>query len=169
MNRGIELALKTWYPEDYPLHYEQLHPAMGLFGETGEWINKHKKGLFKPGVDLDRETELDELGDISYYYRILVYQTQTYLQNDTMIQQDWHIGNIRSNMALHAGRIYYAVEMGDIIKPVHLLAFKIAMNTRLYQLNITWDELMDLNWQKLKPGSVRGDQWRKAFDIKEVK
>lgn len=40
----IEKILKTWYPEDHPLHLDPLHPAIGLAGEAGGAIKAIQKG-----------------------------------------------------------------------------------------------------------------------------
>ena len=102
--RAIELALKTWYDKDHPLHFEPLHPVLGLAGEAGELLDLYKKELYKEGVSwwdcakckmakgyhferdrikfcsIDGATYtpkvLDELGDLWYYLRILAYQLE---------------------------------------------------------------------------------------------
>jgi len=67
-------ALKTWYPEGYPLHYDPLHPILALAGEAGELANLHKKALYKPGFEVNDSDYIDELGDCLYYIAILAYQ-----------------------------------------------------------------------------------------------
>lgn len=76
---NIEKALQTWYPDDNQKHLELLHPALALAGETGELLDLLKKHLFKPGVNWDDAGKYDipmiedELGDWTYYDRIIEY------------------------------------------------------------------------------------------------
>lgn len=49
MDKTIQQALETWYPEDHPLHLDPLHPAIGLAGEAGKLLNLYKKERFKDG------------------------------------------------------------------------------------------------------------------------
>lgn len=49
MDKAIELALKTWYDKDNPLHLDPLHPAIKLAGEAGELLDLYGKDQYKPG------------------------------------------------------------------------------------------------------------------------
>ena len=73
MDRHTELALRTWYPKDHPLH-KDLRPAiMGLLGEAGEIVDLVKKYTYKYEKPVDRDKLLEELGDYWYYLRIALY------------------------------------------------------------------------------------------------
>lgn len=103
MDKAIGQALKTWYDKDHSLHFDPLHPAIGLAGEAGELLDLLKKEMFKDGVSwwdcvhcnekhkdawtlrsdkiiteviCENYTPkiLDELGDLWFYIRILAYQ-----------------------------------------------------------------------------------------------
>ena len=94
-------ALKTWYDKSNSLHLDPRHPAIKLVGEAGEILDLYGKHEYKPGFDwwnckhCKRPQEvhhtilathdgcqnyspliLDELGDYSYYLRILAYQKE---------------------------------------------------------------------------------------------
>ena len=51
MNNAIELALKTWYPKDHPLHNDLRHPLIKLAGECGELLDLYGKHEYKPNFD----------------------------------------------------------------------------------------------------------------------
>lgn len=157
----IDLALATWYPKNHPLHLDPLHPSMGLVGEIGEWVNKRKKDLFKAEYEFTREDTINEVGDKWYYQRILTYQTNIETANYAFKKTSTHI--IVANMALCAANIWLCAETGKPFKR-YLKKHQIWLNTYLEQLEITLDELTALNWEKLKPGSTRGDEWTSSWE-----
>lgn len=63
-------ALKTWGIPDSP-EGQLVHSIIGLAGESGELLDKIKKGLFKPGYGLKPEDVIKEAGDILYYLAVL--------------------------------------------------------------------------------------------------
>lgn len=90
-------CLKTWYPIDNPLHLDPRHAVIKLAGEAGEILDLYGKHEYKPNFDwmnckhcgkgkhesfchhyapmlFYTPLILDELGDYSYYLRILAYQ-----------------------------------------------------------------------------------------------
>ena len=90
-------ALATWYDKSNPLHLDPRHPVIKLAGEAGEILDLYGKHEYKPGFDwwnckhcgqiencgkLNNSCPgyipliLDELGDYSYYLRILAYQKE---------------------------------------------------------------------------------------------
>jgi len=161
MNNAIELALKTWYPKNHPLHLDPIHPAMGLAGEAGEILNKRKKDLFKANYEWSDLDELDELGDIWYYIRILTYQYNMEMTSYPFLQKDLDI--IRSGMALNATQICINAQKKKPFKK-ELRRCQMWLISYLEQLEVTLAELTALNWEKLKPGSERGDEWTKSWD-----
>jgi len=64
-------ALATWQSWQDPLEEQLLHAAMGLAGESGEFLDKIKKLCFKPGYSCPHEDLVEELGDVLYYLAIL--------------------------------------------------------------------------------------------------
>jgi len=159
MCNSIEIALRTWYPKDHPLHLNPHHPLGKLLGEWGELLDDYMKSLYKPGYVFEPE---DELGDIWYYVRILAYQKNVKLQTgeyqDNSIPLDQLIAVVINEISL----AFFAVCRG--IEPNNtFLNISYGLIQRICQCNnLTLDQLTASNWQKLKPGSERGEQWMKA-------
>jgi hypothetical protein len=160
-NEAIEIALKTWYPENHSLRLNPHHPLGKLLGEWGELLDDYMKSIYKPGYEFEPE---NELGDIWYYLRILCYQ-YNYTPSDIRIYQhdlstDMLIGSIMECLAAQFCRLEVGVASNfntDRLEDCYATLKEIA---RRY--NLTLDDLTASNWEKLKPGSERGDQWRKA-------
>ena len=159
-NQMIDFALSTWYPKNHPLHLDPIHPAMGLAGEAGEILNKRKKDLFKANYEWSDLDELDELGDIWYYIRILTYQQGIEITSYPYKIADLDI--VRSNLALNAAKICLNAQTSKPFKK-SLKKCQMWLITYLEVLEVTLDELTALNWEKLKPGSKRGDEWRSSW------
>ena len=156
-DESIELSLRTWYPEDHPLHFNPHHPLGKLIGELGELLDDYMKSLYKPGYEFE---PLDELGDIWYYLRILAYQNKYKLTargNLSDIDTEYIIVDCLSELAVWFTR-------------QDAYTFKLFLMNKTFasiieigkRYNITIDQLTESNWQKLKPGSERGDEWAKA-------
>ncbi len=167
MNKSIETALKTWYPKNHALHFDPIHPAMGLAGEIGEWINLHKKDEFKSGYELSKENEIDELGDIWYYLRILMYQFnfETYMTMYSPPATTLH--HAMGELAQSSGEILSRVFPNSF--NAHIVKYNIGNifeHLDCYingNLGMSLTELTEINWEKLKPGSTRGDEWVKSW------
>jgi len=172
MNKAIEAALKTWYPKNHALHLDPIHPAMGLAGEIGEWINLHKKSEFKSGYKFTRKDELDELGDIWYYLRILAYQfeVESYmtmykppeLPDTTFAPLAW----TTATSAESSGNILEQVLTTQNEVVVRYNITKILEDLDMYvqsELKLSLLKLTALNWEKLKPGSTRGEEWTSSW------
>jgi len=66
MNEYQEAAGKTAvFPSDPSLEGVAIYPVLGLAGETGELVEKFKKGI-RDG-SFDRSGALKELGDVLWY------------------------------------------------------------------------------------------------------
>ncbi len=156
MNEAIETALKTWYPKNHKLHFDPIHPAMGLAGEVGEILNKRKKDLFKENYEWSDLDELDELGDIWYYIRILTYQCK--IEMTTRSFNEKRLDIIRAELGVNAMIINRNVHLWKPFKK-ELKKCQMWLLDYLIVLEITLDELTALNWEKLKPGSERGEEW----------
>lgn len=183
MNDAIELALKTWYAVDHPLHLNPRHPAIKLAGEAGEILDLYGKHECKPGFDWwncklckksksehqntsqycyhwsdrkpnnnDRYTPfvLDELGDFTYYLRILCYIHKIPLQS---IQSEnyhyWGIDKILAIMAQNSCVIlndWLDREKIDVSRLKVIWGCLIAL---FGKLGVTWDEVIELNAIKL--------------------
>lgn len=172
MNNHIEISLRTWYPKDHPLHFDPIHPAMGLVGEVGEWINKHKKNRFKPDFNFVREDELDELGDIWYYLRILSYQFNvekfiTFYEPPLELTKNT-LTHAMTSFSACSGKIlsqaFSQYKSNTIIKYDIMNIYENLDLHLEFGLEVSLNELTALNWEKLKPGSTRGDEWTGSWD-----
>ena len=162
IKNAIELALKTWYPPDHPLHNNPHHPLGKLLGEWGELLDDYMKLLYKPNY---KSNFTDELGDIWYYIRILSYQqdyepqafkmVKEYSSPDKLIVMAIQMACL-SFEALQPGRneVPYVQSALDTSYAILLLL--------LDKFGVTLDELTERNWQKLQPGSIRGEEWMKG-------
>ena len=162
-DKSVEIALKTWYPENHDLHTNSHHPLGKLLGEWGELLDDYMKSLYKPGYIFK---PLDELGDIWYYLRILCYQNEHTPKEDSTIVV---INRIDSKIALAMSElpvIFFELCHNNVsyLETVTFsldICFTVLKSiSKVY--GITLDQLTQSNWQKLKPGSERGDQWSSA-------
>jgi hypothetical protein len=178
--QAIDIALKTWYPKDHELHLNPHHPLGKLLGEWGEllddyantlpdstkkyfakllakWgklMDNYMKSLYKPGYVFEPE---DELGDIWYYVRILAYQG-SHILNDIVEYQDCNLDTIIADVMMHTSRaLFYESDNRRFLDNSYSAIIQIAK-----RYNLTLDGLTASNWQKLKPGSKRGEEWMKA-------
>lgn len=75
----LQGVLKTWNFKERTLTPEQImldNAAMGLAGESGEFLDEVKKWCHH-GVPMDRDRIMKELGDIRYYYTICYFLLET--------------------------------------------------------------------------------------------
>jgi NTP pyrophosphatase (non-canonical NTP hydrolase) len=176
MNEHIELALKTWYSEHHEHHFNLEPNLLGLAGEAGEMVDVLKKDRFKNGHEVSRATWLDELGDFWYYLRIVSYQVTTlgYCEYPLVSKHKWdkHIVNKASLLHIHSNINWLCAKTlarFELVPEWEIFQDGIALNSlyqflllRLEQLDCTIDELTKINWQKVQPGSERGEEWREA-------
>ncbi|HEC65148.1 MAG TPA: hypothetical protein ENI23_07640 [bacterium] len=173
-DRSIELSLRTWYPKDHLLHFDLHHPLGKLVGEWGELLDGYMKHLYKPGYTFEPE---DELVDIWYYLRILAYQLKIEFvfipivevkipKIEYLITRAIHISSdifikltSPENVNRKCPTEYYAFELSNVYSIFRFLCV---------QFNLTIDQLTEASWEKLKPGSERGDEWMKAPDNVEI-
>jgi hypothetical protein len=172
---ATEMALRTWYPKDHDLHFNPHHPLGKLLGEWGELLDDYMKSIYKPGCEFK---PLDELGDIWYYLRILCYQenVKPYYTDMLIIPElDVTVVFSRDDIDTLIGAMMYCTSQKSLY-----LAFEKKSSHRLFlsttfsiifeiakRYHITLQQLTDSNWEKLKPGSVRGDQWMQARENTE--
>lgn len=160
-DEAIELALRTWYPEGHELRLNPHHPTGKLLGEWGELLDDYMKSLYKPDYKFD---SVNELGDIWYYVRILAYQFKIDLGKVRP-------PNIQNGESLE---IFITSVMNEITLSFILICDGITPSDEFIGLsfnlilviceryNMTIDDLTRSNWEKLKPGSERGEEWMKA-------
>lgn len=159
--KAIELSLRTWYPKDHPLHLNPHHPLGKLLGEWGELLDDYMKHLYKPGREGDWFTS--EAVDIWYYLRILCYQRCYEPEQFNWVTPD----NIRPDSIIAHTIKELAAAFTAFISSNDYSVFALDVSyTALIILselhNLTLDDLTALSWEKLKPGSERGEEWMKA-------
>jgi hypothetical protein len=160
-NEAVETALKTWYPKDHDLHLNPHHPLGKLLGEWGELMEDQMKIAYKPNYAPETEKEL---GDIWYYIRILAYQTNRTPQQISSIEMltEKSTEYLISYASEKAAKAYQKLEdYGTGWSPIINISFSLLLKIAS-RYNLTLDNLTASNWQKLKPGSVRGDEWAKG-------
>ena len=60
---------KLWVQDPWD---KEMNAVLGIAGEAGEIADLYKKAMFhKPGVDIDKEEAIDELGDLLFYVALL--------------------------------------------------------------------------------------------------
>ncbi len=167
MNRAIELALKTWPPKNHPLHYELHHPLGKLVGEWGELLDDYMKHLYKPGYGKLAGIPfkpLRELIDVWYYIRILSYQTNnslTIIHLNTDLKIDTLISRAIEVSSTSFSNLCAKMDIAFILP--YLIKHNYSALHRICTLsNLTIDQLTEASWEKLKPGSERGEEWMKG-------
>jgi hypothetical protein len=154
LNKATELALKTWYSPGHSLHMGFHHPLGKLLGELGELLDDYMKSIYKPGYIFN---PVDELGDIWYYLRILAYQNNHELKElgfNVRVATDIAIALVMIDVA----NAFVEKHMANIkLDVIYTVLVGIAA-----RYEITIDDLTHFNWEKLKPGSIRGDEWMEA-------
>jgi hypothetical protein len=155
-DKAVKLALKTWYPAGDSLRSDPHHPLMKLAGEWGELLDDYAKSLYKPGYEFD---PIDELGDIWYYLRILCWQNKYKPINFCDPIDD--VGFIIATAGLHSFEALCSYYRGTFTSKFFLDVSYTAIEMICEKYSITLEELTESNWEKLKPGSERGEQWMK--------
>ncbi len=159
MNRAIEQALCTWYPKDHPLHYDLHHPLGKLVGELGELLDDYMKAIYKPSYDFEPE---DELGDNWYYLRILADQNNHELEN-SVDYLGVSTDQIIAQCIIVAAEWFCGLSLEPISSMLNSIYSAIVQIAERH--NLTIDQLTASNWEKLKPGSERGEEWMKAREL----
>lgn len=181
MQNAINKALKTWYPKDHPLHFNPLHPALGLAGECGELLDLYKKERFKNGVSwwdcvhcgklgdsplsdcIDYTPKiLDELGDLWYYLRILVYQLDLPIATPLLQADKPDTIIILTFLNSNAAEVLEQLLPSDKIDIPLLSNVNYWFFMLLRELNFTLDQVTESNWQKLSAKGNNG--WEQTRD-----
>ena len=180
MNDAITKALTTWYDKDHLLHFDPLHPAIGLAGEAGELLDLYKKERFKDGVSwwdcakckFSKDSHysrngilwcsesisytpkiFDELGDLWYYLRISAYQQDVKLDILKVNMHDEILVSL-TQLNYHSASILTQYTRDDSTPHYNLLVASKWFQNVLILLDTTLDYITELNWQKLnKPGN----------------
>lgn len=76
LNEFLQSCLRTFKRSGYKdsdLEYDTTHAALGLVGETGEFVDDCIKKTYFYGRERDLHHEKIELGDILYYYVVICH------------------------------------------------------------------------------------------------
>lgn len=158
-DKAVEISLRTWYPKDHPLHYNPHHPLGKLLGEWGELLDDYMKSLYKPGYEFE---PIDELGDIWYYVRVLCYQKKHKPVNFSIINNE-SVDTVMALAMWELSRKFVHINEGGKANLGNTLNWTFSALLHICNsYDITLQQLTESNWQKLKPGSERGEQWAKA-------
>ena len=154
MNRVTELALRTWYPQDNPLHLDSEPALAGLVGEAGEIVDLLKKAKYKYQQPVDRDKFLAECGDFWYYLRIVAYQ-ENYDLEESMRRADGIVNAIvvrKKDLMYQSLRI--SVDVAAIVEN-DICTIEEVLQRLILMINLfdcTLDQLTDLNYEKLSGG-----------------
>lgn len=190
----IERALKTWYPVDHSLHLDPKHPAIALAGEAGEILNLLKKDLFKPnfswwncrhcgygdashsmgkclwsGYNLLREDYtpliLNELGDYSYYLRILTYQIDASFEEMVRKSFIFDIYDIEQ-LLVCLSHVSSGIAHSHLMKSQSVNRYDLQMAVNLFmsilqKLDVSLEKILEMNYRKLN-SEESNHGWRGA-------
>lgn len=166
---NIEKALNTWYPDDNTKHFELLHPALALAGESGELLDLLKKHLFKPGVnwnDIGKHNISmieDELGDWTYYDRIIEYiQNEQAFKKvelpDDMADTIIHLVTLNYVVSLFVYRLIVKNYFDDNSR----ISMQYIFGYILQNLDKDYQDIVDKNFIKLNPEDGSKHGWKGA-------
>ena len=186
MNKAIEYALLTWYPKDHPLHLDPRHPAIKLAGEAGELLDLYGKHEYKPKFDwmnckrckqpkdahfpdmpyicggmCEYYTPfvLDELGDWSYYHRIL-----SYINKDINFERNSYYTKLDS--ALVMLNSISSIICGEVVLENKLNTSNLRIARNIFEdvlsiLDVELNHITELNYQKLN-SDLTNHGWKGA-------
>ena len=187
-------ALATWYPKDNPLHLNPRHPCIKLAGECGELLDLYAKDEYKPNFSWwnckhcghrdashsKRRKEcitpviseytplvLDELGDISYYLRILAYikgvtfeEVREGFRSDWFIGEDDNLAELLLELLSDSNRILEHFLYDNEISIPYLRDSAYTFLAILHKLDCSLENLLELNYRKLNTEMQHG--WKHA-------
>jgi hypothetical protein len=159
LNEAIEIALRTWYPEGHILREDHHHPLGKLLGEWGELLDDYMKSLYKLGYEFEPQ---DELGDIWYYTRILIWQLNCAELDLEVVPFGGSDDLIMAIVMREIAGAFISFKRGDLITLDFLLVAYTGLVVIAEENNLSLDDLTVSNWEKLKPGSERGEEWTRA-------
>jgi len=152
-----EYALTTWYNPDNVLYRATEHPTIKLAGEVGEITDCWGKEMFKPGYNW-RNLEKDglpivvsELGDISYYLRILTWQHDMSFIDEfgkAKLTDDGIIDCLKM-MYAYAGNVLYCDATSDLLMVI------VGYKNLLRRLGYSLDYILQTNYRKLNSDKTK--------------
>jgi hypothetical protein len=152
-----EYALKTWYSPDNSLYRATEHPTIKLAGEVGELLDCYGKHTWKPGYDWhnlgkdDLPIVVSELGDISYYLRILTWQHDMSFIDEfgkAKLLDDSILDYIKM-MYCYAGNVLYCGATSDLLMVI------VSYKNLLRKLGYSLDYILTTNYRKLNSDETK--------------
>jgi len=175
-------SLKTWYPKSHELHLDSRHPCIKLAGECGELLDLYAKDEYKPnfswweckhcgygdashaGVYKEcyefkgyyTPKVLDELGDISYYLRILTYQKGVTFDElcdgfraEWFIHEDDNLVELLLELLSDSSRVLEHFLYDNEVMLSYLKDSAFTFLAILHKLDCPLKHLLELNYRKL--------------------
>lgn len=136
-----------------------LNFALGLAGETGEFIDVLKKHLFH-GDELDRTKLIKEAGDICFYWvglrqkiKAQIYLKQSGVSSDRSVRSNLLRLNSISGAISQAVDDYYIGDFGPYYKDrliQSLKEYSQMLGLVLLSYSLSYEEIFDANIAKLR-------------------
>lgn len=171
-------ALASWYKEGNPLHLEPRHPLIKLAGEAGEILDLYGKHEYKPSFNWLKKCEckhnelshdyfgclephcgckkfypiiLSELGDYSYYLRIITYQQEISFE---MLCDGYEgftacLEELLNDLAYRSTKLHKMWLKIKKVNPYELQILTFIFLTILERLEVSLETVLDLNYKKL--------------------
>lgn len=152
-----DMALKTWYAPDNALYRATEHPTIKLAGEVGELLDCYGKHTWKPGYDWnnfgkdDLRIVVSELGDVSYYLRILTWQYDMSFVDEfgkAKLLDDDILYYIKM-MYRYAGNVLYRGSKGDLLMVI------VGYKNLLRKLGYSLDYILQTNYRKINSDDTK--------------
>lgn len=176
-DQAQEKALASWYKEGNELRLDPRHPLIKLAGEAGEILDLFGKHEYKPGFNwwnckhckatrIQHEANinsakfcnkgytpliLDELGDFSYYLRIVTYQQEVSFE---MLCEGFTpftacLEELLNDLAYRSIKLHKMWLKTQKVNPYELQILTFIFLTILERLEVPLEEVLALNYKKL--------------------
>lgn len=173
LDQAQEKALASWYKEGNELRLNPRHPLIKLAGEAGEILDLYGKHEYKPnfnwwnckhcktkiaqnnhlGVFGHSYTPLvlDELGDYSYYLRIITYQQSISFEMlcDAFEPFSACLEELLNDLAYRSIKLHKMWLKTQKVNPSELQILTFIFLTILERLEVSLEEVLTLNYKKL--------------------
>ena len=186
-------ALITWYKKDNPLHFDPRHSCIKLAGECGELLDLFAKHEYKPNFSwwnckhckhpkehhytgeyalpdctgIYTPLVLDELGDVSFYLRILTYQKEVTFEalcSEFEKYLDYYVKDdllkLLTCLMDYSSAVLNDFVYDEVIELGHLQYCAYFFLAILHKLDCPLSHLLELNYKKLNTEEQNG--WRNA-------